>query len=70
MKVKFLIGANAYACVEQANGRRTDFLLSPGRKASKSLREYAEERRADAARIISMADLAEQAATVLEGEGK
>lgn len=65
MKVTTIIGANAYACIRE-NGRAVDILLSPGRAASQSLREYAAEQRDRAARALDMADIAERAAATLE----
>lgn len=67
MQVNLLIGANAYACISE-NGRKTDILLSPGKGASQSLREFAQEQRARAARIADMASLAERAADKLESD--
>lgn len=68
MKVRLIIGANAYAVIEQSSGRRTDIRLSPGKSAQASLREYAIEQRDRAARILNMANLAEDAARLLERE--
>ncbi len=64
-KVTLLVGANAYACIDD-DGRKTDILLSPGKGAPASLREYAAEQRERAARLTAMADLAERAASELE----
>lgn len=67
MNVRLFIGANAYACIEE-NGRKTDILLSPGKGAIASLREYAESERARALRILAMAAIADRAADCLESE--
>lgn len=63
--VRILVGAHAYATVTEGN-RKTDFLLSAGKSAQASLREYATEQRERVQRILAMADLAERAATKLE----
>ena len=65
MNVRIFCGAAAYAMIEHEGGR-TDIRLSPGKGAPASLREYAAEQRAKAARIVALADLAEQAADCLE----
>lgn len=65
MKVRILVGANAYACIEDA-GRSMDVRLSPGRSAPTSMRETAKEWRDKAAQLIERADLAERAAALLE----
>ncbi|MFA7334866.1 MAG: hypothetical protein WC130_11330 [Kiritimatiellia bacterium] len=66
MKVRLLIGANAYACITQANGRQTDIRLNPGKSAVKSLRESAAEYLERARHFERMATLAGDAADVLE----
>jgi len=66
MKVSTIIGANAYAVIEHEDGRRTDIRLSPGKSAQASLREYAKEMRAEAARKQSLAETAERAAAILD----
>lgn len=66
MKVYTIIGANAYAVIEHVDGRRTDIRLSPGKSAQVSLREYAKEMRAEAARKQSLAEIAERAAAILD----
>lgn len=68
MKVRLLIGANAYACVTLDNGHRVDIRLDAGKSAHASLREYAEKMRIEADRKIEMAEIAECAATVLESK--
>ena len=65
MEVRIFCGANAYACITES-GRKTDILLAPGKSAQASLREYAQEQRERAARIIAMADIAERAAAKLD----
>lgn len=65
IEVRLLIGANAYAVIKEGN-RQTDIMLSPGRGAPASLREYATDQRERAARILALADLAERAADKLE----
>lgn len=65
--VNLLIGANAYACIE-ANGRKTDIRLAPGKSAPASLREYAADQRERATNLIELAELAERAAKVLESD--
>ena len=65
MKVRMLIGANAYACIRE-NGVQHDILLSPGKSAIASLREYAAENRKQAAAQIERAERAERAALHLE----
>lgn len=67
LTVKLLIGANAYACIEE-NGRKTDIRLDPGKGAAQSLREYAESQTERANRIAGMADLATRAAALLDGK--
>lgn len=64
-KVKLMFGASAYACITEC-GVNFDIRLTPGRKASTSLREYAEEQRARAACMIESAERAERAAIVLD----
>lgn len=66
MKVSTIIGANAYAVIEDEDGRRTDIRLSPGRSAHASLREYAKDMRAEAKRKLRMAATAERAAAILD----
>lgn len=66
MKITYQIGANAYVCIEHA-GRKTDILFSPSEGAAKSLREYAADQRARAARMVEMANLAEIAGFQREG---
>ena len=63
MEIRIFCGANAYACITEG-ARKTDILLSPGKSAQASLREYAQEQRERAARIIAMADIAERAAAM------
>ena len=65
MDVRIFCGANAYACITES-GRKTDILLAPGKSAQASLREYAQEQRERAARLLSQADLAERAAAHLQ----
>ena len=65
MKVSIIVGANAYAVIEN-NGRQTDIRLSPGRSAAQSLREYAAEQIDRATHLRRMADLAAGAAEILE----
>lgn len=66
MKVSTIIGANAYAVIEDEDGGRTDIRLSPGKSAHASLREYAAEMRAEAERKLRMAATAERAAAILD----
>ena len=68
MKVNLIIGANAYACIRE-NGVAHDVKLSPGKSAPASLREFAEQRRRDAARYMADAERAERAAAILEKKG-
>ena len=65
MEVRIFCGANAYVCITES-GRKTDILLSPGKSAQASLREYTQEQRERAARILAMADIAERAAAKLD----
>lgn len=66
MKVRTIIGAEAaYACIT-TESISMDIRLEPGRSASKSLREWAEEQKAKAARLERNAELALQAAKQLE----
>lgn len=65
MHVRILIGASAYACINDG-ARKTDLLLSPGKGAQASLRESAAEYREKAARQIALAELAERAAEWLD----
>ncbi|WP_158589811.1 hypothetical protein [Gemmobacter lutimaris] len=65
LSVKLIIGANAYACVTHDAGQ-TDIRLSPGKSAVASLREYATECEARAAREKDKAELARRAADHLE----
>lgn len=67
MKVKILVGAAAYACIE-TKSISMDIKLEPGRSPSKSLREYAEEQKTKAARLLRNATLALEAAQQLEGQ--
>lgn len=67
MRVNLLIGANAYACIEE-NGRKTDIKLQAGKSASASLREFAAEQMLRASKAAALADLAERAAATLDGE--
>jgi hypothetical protein len=67
MKVSIILGANAYAVIDEGN-RKTDILLSHGKSPEASLREYADEQRKRAARILEQADLAEKAAQQLEND--
>ncbi len=64
IEVRILIGANAYAVIKEG-ARQTDILLSAGKSAQASLREYANEQREKAERLLKMADLAERAADKL-----
>lgn len=65
MKVRLLIGANAYACITE-HGMQHDIRLESGKHASKSLRSYAESQRLRAKQAIESAERAERAANVLE----
>lgn len=65
MKTRIVIGANAYCHITTEN-TSLDVLLSPGRSASRSLRESAQEMREKAERMIARAALIEQAANQLE----
>ena len=66
MKVRTIIGAQAaYACIE-TESVSMDVRLEPGRSASKSLREWAEEQMSKADRLTRNAALALQAAKLLE----
>lgn len=67
MKVTILVGAHAYACIKQ-EGRKTDFLLAPGKSAQASLRDTAAELRQEAARKRALADLADAAAAHIEAD--
>jgi hypothetical protein len=69
MKVTILVGAHAYACIEQ-EGRKTDFLLTPGKGAPASLRDTAAELRQEASRKQALADLADAAAAHIEADGR
>ena len=69
IKVRLLIGAHAYACVEHG-ARKTDIRLSPGKAAWTSLRESADEYRAEATHKAQLAALCEQAAHILESEAR
>ena len=63
--MKVNIGANSYASVDQ-DGVMTDFRLSAGRSASTSLREYAASLRQQVKSDVDRAELADQAADMLE----
>lgn len=65
MKVRLLIGANAYAVIEHETGK-LDQLLQPGRSPARSLRESAAELRGEANRKLRQASLLEEAAIHLE----
>ena len=66
MKVKILVGASAaYACIT-GEGYSMDWRLNPGRSASTSLRESAQELYAKAARLMTNAAKLEAAAELLE----
>lgn len=64
MKVTILIGAHAYACIEE-DGRKTDILLQPGKSASRSLMDYADELYTQAQAKTDLAMLCKQAALML-----
>lgn len=68
MNVRILIGANAYACIEEQGGRKTDIRLEPGKSAQASLHAYAVDQRERAARLLELATLAENAAAVLDSK--
>lgn len=68
MQVRIFHGAHSYAFLTLANGFRFDIQLSHGKSAPKSLREYATDNRERARLLIEKAELAEQAATILESE--
>ncbi len=63
--VRIIVGANAYAVINEGN-RQTDILLSAGKSPQASLREYAIEQQAIATRALNMADLARRAADKLD----
>lgn len=66
MDVRILILAEAaYACIK-TDTATLDVRLSAGKSASDSLRETAQDWRAQAARLERRAKLAEEAATVLQ----
>lgn len=65
MKVRILVGAQAYACIT-VSGVSMDVALSPGMGPSKSLRISAKELREKARKDIERADRMEFAAGVLE----
>lgn len=65
MNVRILVGAHAYAMIEQGVCR-CDVLLSPGRSAHQSLRESANEIDAKIARLTRDAARLRQAAAILE----
>lgn len=65
MKVSILVGANAYACIDN-DGVKTDIRLYAGRSPSQSLCEYAKHLRQQAADHQASATLAEVAADALE----
>jgi hypothetical protein len=67
MKVRILVGANAYACITDGNCS-VDVLLSPGKGPAASLRETAAETRERARRDLVRADRYERAADQLERE--
>lgn len=68
VNVRIIIGSSAYAVIRADDGRTLDVRLSPGRSASTSLRESAQEWREQAARLVERATIAERAADVLSGE--
>ena len=66
MKVLTIIGAReAYACIE-AESVSMNIRLEPGRSAAQSLREWADEQATKADRLRRNAELALQAAKLLE----
>lgn len=66
MKVRIIVGAaGAYACITDP-GFSLDVRLSAGRSAAQSLRQSAEEIRADVARRLERAQRMERAADILE----
>lgn len=67
MHVKLLIGANAYACIED-EGVKHDVLLSPGKSAQASLREYAADARRRVATLLEHAERAERAVYWLDAQ--
>lgn len=66
MRVTTIIGAqSAYACISHA-GLSMDVRLEPGRSAAQSLRETAEEWRAQAQRLQERANILSVAAAKLD----
>lgn len=66
MQVTTIIGAEgAYACIKSLHVN-LDVRLEPGRSAAQSLREWADEQNAKAARLQRNAMLAREAAFQLE----
>jgi hypothetical protein len=63
-----MIGANAYACITYDKGTM-DVLLMPGRSASDSMKESANEIRINALKALERAQLLEQAAEYLDMKG-
>ena len=69
MQVKLFYGSYAYAMIKHESGS-LDIRLEPGRKASKSLREYCDEQENRAAAIFERVNLARKAAAILEKENR
>ncbi len=67
MRVRVIIGAHAYANIEDG-ARDMDVLLSPGKGVAKSLRESASEMREKAAKYLERAGVMERAANHYEAE--
>ena len=64
--VLYLLGANAYACIATADGRKEDILLQGGKSGQNSLRAFAATKQREAARAARMARLARDAADWLD----
>jgi len=69
MKVRVIIGAQAaYACIT-TESISLDIRLESGRSAQRSLQEFAQEQTDKALRLIRQAQLANEAAAILENQG-
>lgn len=65
MRARIILGAEAAYAAISSGGVQLDVRLAPGRAAAHSLRQTADEWRAQAARLVRNAQLAEDAADQL-----
>jgi hypothetical protein len=68
MKVRFIIGASAYAVIESQT-RTMDILILPGKSVKTRLAEHATELREKAARLLRDAEFVGSAVSTIEENG-